>query len=383
MMNRLRCLAANMLVVVCLIFWPDLADRTFASEDLYAENLQNNPPKTENQSGDYQESIDPVYARTQRLVRSWSLHKAWNLLQRFHYKSGELPNKPVNKVQFSKFIKIFDPHAVVESIEAKNDSSLGIYLLDNLSTRVAVPIRNGPAWKQGLRYPLLLEQGLDIAGGELVGRNLVAANSKSISHTITPEKFVGKSAEIIRHKKLTILRIFRLDQDMPLSKIVRLVRNEQEKRDSRWILDLRYCGGGDVFVGADLASLWFDHTVSWGGIVDSKSLNVELSTGPSDYPDVLPPKLILTSHFTASACEHLAAGLQQLGQAVVVGKRTYGKCLVQSSFPLNSNYNIRFSTGKWQLPEKTTCQTEGLLPNVKYEGNVHDDLRLFYFIADL
>lgn len=68
------------------------------------------------------------------------------------------------------------------------------------------------------------------------------------------------------------------------------------------------------------------------------------------------PLAILIDDSSASAAEILAGTLQDLDRAVIVGQRSYGKGLVQSTFPLPNEAAVKITTGKYHLPSGRLIQ---------------------------
>jgi len=70
------------------------------------------------------------------------------------------------------------------------------------------------------------------------------------------------------------------------------------------------------------------------------------------HPEVY-PKLALTllvDGKTASSAEIIAAALRDNDRARLVGERTYGKGLIQTTIPLGDSMAVRLTTGRWQGP---------------------------------
>lgn len=68
------------------------------------------------------------------------------------------------------------------------------------------------------------------------------------------------------------------------------------------------------------------------------------------------PLVILTNHGSASASEIVSGTLQDLDRGVVIGQRTFGKGLVQSTRPLNYNAQIKITTAKYYIPSGRCIQ---------------------------
>ena len=72
--------------------------------------------------------------------------------------------------------------------------------------------------------------------------------------------------------------------------------------------------------------------------------------------DSVIPLAVLVNHQSASASEILAGTLQDLDRAVIIGSRTYGKGLVQSSRPLPYNGQLKLTTAKYYIPSGRCIQ---------------------------
>ncbi len=68
------------------------------------------------------------------------------------------------------------------------------------------------------------------------------------------------------------------------------------------------------------------------------------------------PMVVLTSRGSASASEIVSGALQDLDRAVVVGQKTFGKGLVQSTRPLNYNAQVKITTAKYYVPSGRCIQ---------------------------
>ncbi len=96
--------------------------------------------------------------------------------------------------------------------------------------------------------------------------------------------------------------------------------------------------------------------------------------------------VVLVDEHSASASEVLAGALQDLGRATIVGRRTYGKALVQEMYHLGANTSINLTIGKYYLPsgrfiqkiysDKTTYRDELKMRLLNGELFAADSLRL-------
>ena len=80
------------------------------------------------------------------------------------------------------------------------------------------------------------------------------------------------------------------------------------------------------------------------------------------------PMAVLVNSETASASEALSGALQDYGIAVLVGTQTYGKGIVQTTYPLSiSGGWVKFTTGAYYTPNGRSIHKVGLTPDIVVE----------------
>lgn len=130
------------------------------------------------------------------------------------------------------------------------------------------------------------------------------------------------------------------------------------------VLDLRSNGGGSLQEAIDIINMWVPKGVT---LVETRG-KLEQSnrkyTTRLEPVDTLMPIVVLVNGETASAAEITCGSLQDLDRGVVMGTRTYGKGLVQSSFDLPYNSNIKMTTSKYYIPSGRCIQAV----NYKHSG---------------
>ena len=86
------------------------------------------------------------------------------------------------------------------------------------------------------------------------------------------------------------------------------------------------------------------------------------TTGPDE---VETPLVLLVDGGCRSSCELLAAGLHDLGRALVIGAPTYGKGTVQAVFSANQgDWSIFVTIARYLGPRGTAIQAIGIVPDV-------------------
>jgi carboxyl-terminal processing protease len=133
--------------------------------------------------------------------------------------------------------------------------------------------------------------------------------------------------------------------------------NELKKQNVKSIiLDLRGNPGGLLIESVNVANLFVNQgqeIVSTHGKVKQWD-NVYKTTQPA--VDTAIPLVILVNRGSASASEIVAGSLQDLDRAVIVGEKTFGKGLVQTTRPLSYNTQLKVTTAKYYIPSGRCIQ---------------------------
>lgn len=126
----------------------------------------------------------------------------------------------------------------------------------------------------------------------------------------------------------------------------------------RLVLDLRQNPGGVMQAAVKIA----DEMLGTAGqtIVETKGRNSQINrTLRSQSGGVLAdePVTVLVDGNSASASEILAGALQDHDRALLVGRRTFGKALVQKPFRLNDESFVQLTVGRYYTPVGRLIQT--------------------------
>lgn len=122
------------------------------------------------------------------------------------------------------------------------------------------------------------------------------------------------------------------------------------------ILDLRGNGGGLIESAVDILSYFVPkgtEVVRTKGKLATQTKIYKTTRSPI-FPDM--PLVVLVDGGTASASEITAGALQDLDRAVLVGTRSYGKGLVQSTRPLPYNGVFKVTVAKYYIPSGRLVQ---------------------------
>ena len=122
------------------------------------------------------------------------------------------------------------------------------------------------------------------------------------------------------------------------------------------ILDLRGNGGGVLEGAVQIVSLFVpkgSEVLNTKGKVKQWDRTYRTSTEPID---TVMPLAILIDGGTASAAEIVSGSLQDMDRAVLLGERSYGKGLVQSSRDLPYNGKLKVTMSKYYIPSGRCIQ---------------------------
>ncbi len=122
------------------------------------------------------------------------------------------------------------------------------------------------------------------------------------------------------------------------------------------VLDYRSNGGGIMQEAVKIVSLFVPKgtkVVTTKGRTDASKQDYCTASEPI-LPDL--PLVVLTNGNTASASEILAGSLQDLDRAVIIGQRSFGKGLVQTTRPLGYNAMLKLTTAKYYIPSGRCIQ---------------------------
>jgi carboxyl-terminal processing protease len=268
-----------------------------------------------------------------------------------------------------------------DELESFQISTTGQYggigaLIGIVNKRIVVthPYKNFPAYKAGIK----------------VGDEIIAVNGKSIQGKTPAEisallkgapktdleikiKRSGTS-ETTTHKlsreKISITNLsfsglvepgvgyIRLDDFTPgaAREVSDAVLTLKLKGASKIILDLRNNPGGLLHEAVNIVSLFVEkgqEVVSTKGKVEEWNKTYKTLNQPIDKKMGI---VVLVGEGSASASEIVAGALQDYDRAVLIGQRTFGKGLVQTTRPLAYNSQLKVTTAKYYIPSGRCIQ---------------------------
>ena len=122
------------------------------------------------------------------------------------------------------------------------------------------------------------------------------------------------------------------------------------------ILDLRGNPGGLLNEAVKITNLFVDkgqEIVSTRGKIKDYD---HMYMAPNQPVDIEISFAVLVDRGSASASEIIAGAIQDLDRGVIIGERTYGKGLVQTTRPLGYNNQLKVTTAKYYIPSGRCIQ---------------------------
>ena len=144
------------------------------------------------------------------------------------------------------------------------------------------------------------------------------------------------------------------------------------------IFDLRGNGGGLV----DAAAAMLDYLLPEGNIISATYADGSTEVlHKSDASQIDLPMAVLTNERTASAAELFAAAIRDYNKGVLMGAKTYGKGVMQRTYPLSDGSTVKFTIAAFNPPSGINFNGVGLTPDLKVNLTAEQQ-KYFYMLSD-
>ncbi len=294
-------------------------------------------------------------------------------------------------------LKTLDPHSAYstpeetkELNEPLNGNFSGIGIQFNMATDtlyVIQTISGGPSEKVGiLPGDRILEVNDTVIAGVKMKNNNIMRRLRGPKGTTVNVKVMRPGVDELLDFTITRddIPIYSVDGSYmadPTTGYIRISRfaetTPSEVRDAlsklkkqgmtRLVIDLQDNGGGYLNAAQEIAGMFLKKgdPIVYTDAPRSPSYNF-VADKNGDYQDI--PVVVLVNQYSASASEILSGAIQDHDRGVIVGRRTFGKGLVQRPFPFPDGSMIRLTVSKYYTPSGRCIQK----PYVK--GDIDDYL---------
>jgi carboxyl-terminal processing protease len=305
----------------------------------------------------------------------------------------------------NNILQNLDPHSMylppqqAESINERLEgefNGIGIeYQLLRDTMFVTQVYAGGPADKAGIRNGerIISVDHRPFSGSRLtferVGKVLHGAKNTSIDLGIAPMR--GKP--VVRHCKVTRGHVdlssldaaYMVSADVgyvKLSKFAatsdadfRLALSKLKKEGlKKLVIDLRGNGGGYLTAATSLASEFLPAgkmIVYTKGVHEQRTDYFASDSGMFQQGNLA----VLIDEYSASASEILAGCLQDLDRATLVGRRSFGKGLVQEQFPFGDGSAINLTVARYYTPSGRSIQKSYKNGTESYHNEIADRMQ--------
>jgi carboxyl-terminal processing protease len=310
-----------------------------------------------------------------------SIQEAVDLIRLKYVDPVNLDSLQTGAIQ--EMMKELDPHSVyfppVELKAANEDlagnfEGIGVeFNIFNDTVNVVYVMPEGPSEKAGLQI-----------GDKIIRADDSSLTAPNISTTKIREHIRGQKGSvatltILRNGQLKIVKVTR--ESIPVfsvdaaymiddstgyiklnkftetsyEEVMKALEDLQKKGLKNLIFDLRDNGGGYMNEAVDIADEFLDQDKL---IVYTEGINSKKREYRCKRPGLFETgKLcVLVNELSASASEVLAGALQDWCRAKIIGRRTFGKGLVQEQYDLSDGSAIRLTVARYYTPAGRSIQ---------------------------
>lgn len=299
---------------------------------------------------------------------------------------------------YSGLMSMLDPHSVyipASDLDVVNEelegsfSGIGVsFQIMNDTVNVIEIVAGGPAEKVGL---LPGDKIISVDTVNMTGKN---ATNENVFKYLRGKKGTKVDLQIKRDNSNKLLTYKITRDDVPqnsvdshyiiskgigyvkVSKFAKSTYEEfykalislQAQGAEKFIIDLRGNSGGYMDQAVMMANEFLprDRMIVYTHGKNQMNESFAISNGAGHFLNN--ELVVVTDEFSASASEIFAGAIQDNDRGLVIGRRTFGKGLVQNQFPLPDNSAVRLTVARYYTPAGRSIQKEYKLgENGKYE----------------
>lgn len=259
-----------------------------------------------------------------------------------------------------------------------NYVGVGIYMGTDKdgNTIVSSPIKGSPAEKVGIKTEDII---VEVDGENVLGVDsaLIATKIKGEAGTKVHLKVARKSEYLEFDVTREEIKIYHVETEMKegnigyislltfdegcAEELKNAIKDLESQGAKKFILDLRYNGGGLVDEALKIANFFIPKGKDILITVDSKGEKVVTKTENDNITNA--DLVVLVNEYSASASEILVGALRDNGKARLVGTKTFGKGVIQNVFSLLDGSVLKLTIAEYFTPKETKINKVGLEPD--------------------
>lgn len=251
---------------------------------------------------------------------------------------------------------------------------------------VVSPLKNTPADKAGI-----LPKDKILAIDDIVTRGMtveeavtkirgkkdtevklnIRRDSENLEIKIKRDTIVVPNVELEIKNNIGIIQISSFQKDTA-KQVEEKLDELKVKSIKKIVLDLRYNTGGYLDASVDLVDLFVEKdkiVVTEQGREEVIS-QVFKTRKDNQFEDL--ELVVLINEGSASASEITAGALKDLKNAKLIGKKTFGKGVVQQIKEFDDDSVLKYTVAKWLTPSGKTIDKEGIEPDINVEITKED-----------
>ncbi|MEG0829718.1 MAG: S41 family peptidase [Anaerovoracaceae bacterium] len=232
--------------------------------------------------------------------------------------------------------------------------------------------KNTPAEKNGMKAGDIIEtidgkmyKDSTLASKAMRGKEgtkveiVFSRDGEKITKKMTRDTIVNQTVESkVMDGNLGYIRVSAFEEKTS-GDFKKALKKMEEKKVKGLVIDLRQNGGGIVDDGVQIADMLLGKgTITYLEDQKGKRQYYKSEAGATK----LPYTLLVDGH-TASTSEILAAAIKDQGKKNIVGVKTYGKGVVQSTLPLEEGDALKLTTMQYFSPKGKTIHKKGIIPD--------------------
>lgn len=285
---------------------------------------------------------------------------------------------------YSKFLDEKEYLEQTTNIDAKI-IGIGVNIISASGKVIIISVvEDTPAAQKGLKAGdiIMKVDGVNVAGKSVSDVASVIRGEEGKSVTLEILRGKNKLTAVIPREEIKIKNIKAevLDQNIGYIQISSFISSDlstefiealtKTEKCPGLIIDLRGNAGGLMPNAIFIADMFLPegHIVS---IVDRNHQKSDIDAQTKPYA-ITKPVVLLIDEASASASEILSGALKDNKKAILVGKRTYGKGMIQKIYPLPNATGMNLTIAKYLTPKGYDINKSGIAPDYEVDYTESD-----------